>query len=90
MKSIEILRAVYNDKEVLKKVKKSIDDYALNLKSMDQLKRDSKEIETHVKETYALSPTLFKKIVKASLTQNDTVDEVVDELQMINEIAKSK
>lgn len=35
MKSIEILRAVYNDKEVLKKVKKSIDDYALNLKSMD-------------------------------------------------------
>jgi hypothetical protein len=90
MKSTEILRAVYNDKEVLKKVKKSIDDYALNLKSMDQLKLDSKEIETHVKETYGLSPTLFKKIVKASLTQNDTVDEVVDELQMINEIAKSK
>lgn len=90
MKSTEILRAVYNDKEVLKKVKKSIDEYALNLKSMDQLKRDSKEIETHVKETYGLSPTLFKKIVKASLTQNDTVDEVVDELQMINEIAKSK
>lgn len=90
MKSTEILRAVYNDKEVLTKVKKSIDEYALNLKSMDQLKRDSKEIETHVKETYGLSPTIFKKIVKASLTQNDTVDDVVDELQMINEIAKSK
>lgn len=89
MKSTEILRAIYNDKEVLKKIKKSIDEYSINLKSMDQLKLDSKEIETHVKETYGLPPTLFKKIVKASLTQNDTVDEVVDELQMINEIAKS-
>ena len=88
MKAIEILRAVYNDKEVLKKIRKSMDEYALNLRSMDQLKRDSKEIEVFVKETYGLPSTIFKKIVKASLTVNDTVDEVVDELQLINEIAR--
>lgn len=50
MKQVELLRAIYNDKEVLKKIRKSIDEYALNQKSMDQLKRDSKEIEKHIKE----------------------------------------
>ena len=88
MKQIELLRAIYNDKEVLKKIRKSIDEYALNQKSMDQLKRDSKEIEKHIKETYGIPATLFKKIVKASLTQNDNTDEIIDELQMIQEIAK--
>lgn len=90
MKTIEVLRAVYNDKEVLKKIRKSMDEYALNLRSMDQLKLDSKEIEAFVKETYGITPTMFKKIVKASMTQNDNVDEVIDELQMIREIAKSE
>lgn len=88
MKQVELLRAIYNDKEVLKKIRKSIDEYALNQKSMDQLKRDSKEIEKHIKETYGIPATLFKKIVKASLTQNDNTDEIIDELQMIQEIAK--
>lgn len=89
MKQIELLRAIYNDKEVLKKIRKSIDEYALNQKSMDQLKQDSKEIEKHVKEAYGIPTTLFKKIVKASLSQNDNTDEIIDELQMIQEIAKA-
>ena len=90
MKTIEILRAVYNDKAVLKKLHKSVEEYSINLKSMDQLKQDSKEIEKYIKETYGLSPTVFKKIVKASLTQNDTTDEIVDELQLIQEIARTE
>ncbi len=90
MKSVEILRAIYNDKEVLKKLKKSVDEYTLNLRSMEQLKRDSKEIETFIKETYGITPTLFKKIVKSSLTENDNVDEIIDELQLIREIAKAE
>ncbi|MFN7094690.1 MAG: hypothetical protein ACK4M7_04925 [Burkholderiales bacterium] len=90
MKSIEILRAVYNDKEVLKKIRKSIDEYALNLKSMEQLKRDSKEIEAYIKETYNITPTTFKKIVKSSMANNDNIDEVIDELQMIRDIAKEE
>jgi hypothetical protein len=88
MKTAELLRAILNDGTVLNKIKKSIDEYSTNIKSMDQLKRDSKEIEVFVKETYGLPSTIFKKIVKASLTVNDTVDEVVDELQLINEIAR--
>ena len=90
MKSSEILRAVYNDKEVLKKIRKSVDEHAINLKSMDQLKRDSKDIENHVKETYGLPSTMFKKIVKASLAMTDNVDEVIDELDLIRKIAKSE
>lgn len=90
MKTIEILRAVYNDKSVLKKLHKSVEEYSINLKSMDQLKQDSKEIEKYIKETYGLSSTIFKKIVKASLTQNDTTDEIVDELQLIQEIARTE
>jgi uncharacterized protein (UPF0147 family) len=50
MKKVELLRAIYNDKEMLKKIRKSIDEYATNLKSMDQLKRDSREIEKFVKD----------------------------------------
>lgn len=88
MKTAELLRAILNDGTVLKKIKKSIDEYSTNIKSMDQLKRDSKEIEVFIKETYGLPSTIFKKIVKASLTVNDTVNEVVDELQLINEIAR--
>ena len=88
MKTAELLRAILNDGTVLNKIKKSIDEYSTNIKSMDQLKRDSKEIEVFVKETYGLPSTIFKKIVKASLTVNDTVNEVVDELQLINEIAR--
>ena len=88
MKTAELLRAILNDGTVLKKIKKSIEGYSTNIKSMDQLKRDSKEIEVFVKETYGLPSTIFKKIVKASLTVNDTVNEVVDELQLINEIAR--
>lgn len=90
MKSTEILRAVYNDKNVLKKVKQSIDEYATNLKSMDQLKNDCKDIEAHVKDTYGVPPTIFKKIVKASIVVNDVTDEVVEELELIREIAKSE
>ena len=90
MKSVELLRAVYNDKEILKKIRKSVDEYALNFKSMDQLKNDSKEIETYVKETYKITPTMFKKIVKASMAQNDNVEEVIDEMQLIRDIAKAE
>ncbi len=90
MKTAEILRAVYNDKTVLKKVQKSIEEYSVNLRSMEQLKNDSKDIEKHVKDTYGLSPAIFKKIVKASLTVNDVTDEVVEEMELIREIAKSK
>lgn len=89
MKNTDILRAIYNDKAVLKKLKKSLDEYCINIKSMDQLKRDSKEIEGFVKETYGVSPNLFKKIVKASMTINDVTDEIVEEMEMIREIAKS-
>ena len=64
MKQVELLRAIYNDKSILKKIRKSIDEYALNQRSMDQLKLDSKEIEKYIKETYNISATLFKKIVK--------------------------
>ena len=89
MKTSELLRAVVNDKAVLKKVKKSIDEYATNLKSTDQLKKDCKEIEAYVKETYGLPPTIFKKIVKASMVVNDVTDDVVEEMELIREIAKS-
>lgn len=61
MKNVEILRAVYNDKTVLTKIHKSIEEYVTNIRSMDQLKTDCKDIETHIKETYGLSPALFKK-----------------------------
>lgn len=90
MKSTELLRAIYNDKEVLKKIRKSIDEYAINQKSMVQLKSDSKEIEKYVKETYQLTPTMFKKLVKATLTVNDNVDEIIDEMQLIRDIAKEQ
>ena len=90
MKSTELLRAIYNDKEVLKKIRKSIDEYAINQKSMDQLKLDSKEIEKYVKETYQITPTMFKKIVKATLSVNDNVDEIIDEMQLIRDIAKEQ
>jgi hypothetical protein len=90
MKSTELLRAIYNDKEVLKKIRKSIDEYAINQKSMDQLKSDSKEIEKYVKETYQITPTMFKKIVKATLSVNDNVDEIIDEMQLIRDIAKEQ
>ena len=90
MKSTELLRAIYNDKEVLKKIRKSIDEYAINQKSMDQLKLDSKEIEKYVKETYQITPTMFKKIVKATLSVNDNVDEIIDEMQLIRDIAKDQ
>lgn len=88
MKQIETLRALYNDKEVLKKVKKSVDEYAISIRSMDQLKNDCKEIEKYIKETYNLSPMTFKKIVKASMTTNDNTDDVVYELEMIRDIGK--
>lgn len=88
MKPLELLRAIFNDKAVLKKIHKSVDEYAINLKSMEQLKRDSKEIETYIKETYKLTPTMFKKIVKSRMSENDNVDEVIDELQIIRDIAK--
>ena len=90
MKSTELLRAIYNDKEVLKKIRKSIDEYAINQKSMDQLKLDSKEIEKYVKETYQITPTMFKKIVKTTLSVNDNVDEIIDEMQLIRDIAKEQ
>ncbi len=90
MKTAELLRAIYNDKETLKKIRKSVDEYATNLKSMEQLKRDSREIEQFVKETYGIPAALFKKIVKSSLVQNDNTDEVIDEMQMIREIAKAE
>jgi hypothetical protein len=90
MKTIEILRAIYNDKPVLKKFKQSMEEYTLNLRSMEQLRNDSKEIEKFIKETYGITPGLFKKIVKSSLTQNDNTDEIIDELQMIREIAKAE
>ena len=88
MKALQLLRAVYNDKEVLKKIRKSVDEYALNIKSMGQLKQDSKDIEVYVKDTYGVTPALFKKIVKASMTENDNTEEVIDELQLIRDIAK--
>ncbi len=90
MKSTKLLRAIYNDKEVLKKICKSIDEYAINQKSMDQLKLDSKEIEKYVKETYQITPTMFKKIVKVTLSINDNVDEIIDEMQLIRDIAKEQ
>lgn len=90
MKPLITLRAVYNDKEVLKKLRKSIGEYALNLRSMEQLKRDSKEIETYIKETYDISPTTFKKIVKASTVENDNVEDIIDELQIIRDIARAE
>lgn len=90
MKTVELLKAIYNDKETLKKIRKSVDEYAANIKSMDQLKRDSREIEQFVKDTYGIPATLFKRIVKSSLIQNDNTDEVIDELQMIRDIAKSE
>lgn len=89
MKNVEILRAVYNDKTVLTKIHKSIEEYVTNMRSMEQLKTDCKDIETHIKETYGLSPTLFKKIVKANMTKNDTTDEVIEEMEMIREIGSA-
>jgi hypothetical protein len=90
MKPLITLRAVYNDKEVLKKLRKSIGEYALNLRSMEQLKRDSKEIETYIKETYDISSTTFKKIVKASTVENDNVEDIIDEMQIIRDIARAE
>ncbi len=88
MKSLELLQAIYNDKMVLKKIHKSVDEYIINLQSMEQLKRDSKEIETYIKETYKLTPAMFKKIVKSRMCKNDNVDDIIDELQIIRNIAK--
>ncbi len=88
MKNLEILRAVYNDKEVLKKLHKSIAEYVINMRSMDQLKNDSKEIEKYIKETYNISPTVFKKIVKANMTTSDNTDETIEELEIIRDIGK--
>ncbi len=76
-------------KNILKKIRKSLDEYIVNQQSMEQLKRDSKEIENYVKETYGIAPALFKKIVKAMNTQNDNTDEIIDEMQMIREIARA-
>lgn len=90
MKPLVVLRAIYNDKDVLKKIRKSVEEYSINLKSMGQLKEDSKAIETYIKETYNISPAIFKKIVKASMTENDNTDEIIDELQMIRDIAKDE
>ncbi len=88
MKNIQILKSVYNDKESLKKLHKSIDEYAINIKSMEQLKKDSKEIELYIKENFRISPTLFKKIVQFKITENDNVDEIIDELELIRDIAQ--
>jgi len=90
MKPLITLRAVYNNKEVLKKLRKSIGEYALNLRSIEQLNRDSREIETYIKETYDISSITFKKIVKASMEGNDNVEETIDELQLINDIARAE
>lgn len=87
METIKILRAIYNDKGALKKIHKSINEYALNLKSLEQLKNDSKEIEVYIKETYGLSATVFKKIVKATMEQNKKADDIIDELVLIHDIA---
>ena len=57
---------------------------------LDGIKNDAKEIEVYVKETYGLPPSIFKKIVKSSLTLNDPTDEVIDELSLIREIAQSE
>ena len=88
MKSLELLKAIYNDKAVLKQIHKSVSEYATNMKSMEQLKRDSKEIETYIKDTYKLTPAMFKKIVKSSMREDDNVDDIIDELQIIRDIAK--
>jgi len=64
MKTNEILTAIYNDKKVLKKVKKSVEEYTTNLKLIEQLKQDSKDIEKHVKDVYELSANAFKKIAR--------------------------
>ena len=88
MKSLELLKAIYNDKAVLKQIHKSVNEYATNMKSMEQLKRDSKEIETYIKDTYKLTPAMFKKIVTSSMREDDNVDDIIDELQIIRDIAK--
>ena len=88
MKNVQLLQAIYNDKEMLKKIHKSLDEYITNMRSMEQLRRDSKDIENHIKERYKITPTLFKKLAKAMTTQNDTTDEVIDELQLIRDIAQ--
>jgi hypothetical protein len=90
VKSTEILRAIYNDKTILKKFKQSIEQYTINIHSMAQLKNDSKEIEVFIKDTYGITPSIFKKIVRSSMTETDNVDEVIDELQLIREIAKAE
>ena len=90
MNNLEILHAIYNDKEILSELHKSIQEYAINLKSMDQLKLDSKDIEKFVKDNYRISPTLFKKIVKLSCEEDSNLEEVIDELQIIHEIAKAQ
>lgn len=89
MKTNEILTAIYNDKEVLKKVKKSVEEYSINLRSMDQLKQDCKDIEKHIKDAYGLSATAFKKIAKATMIVNDNTKEVVDEIETIQLIAEA-
>ena len=89
MKTNEILTAIYNDREVLKKVKKSVEEYTTNLRSMDQLKQDSKDIEKHIKEAYGLPANAFKKICKATLIVNDNTNEVIDELETIKMVAEA-
>ena len=88
MKNVQVLQSVFNDKDSLKKLHKSIDEYAINIKSMEQLKQDSKEIEVYIKETFRISPTLFKKIVQFKIKENDNVDEIIDELELIRDIAQ--
>ncbi|TXI93622.1 MAG: hypothetical protein E6Q33_02600 [Neisseriales bacterium] len=89
MKTNEILTAIYNDKEVLNKVKKSVEEYSTNLRSMEQLKQDCKDIEKHIKDAYGLSATVFKKIAKATMIINDNTKEVVDEIETIQLIAEA-
>lgn len=83
MKANEILLAVYNDKPVLEKVMKSINEYSVNLKSMEQLKQDCKDIEKHVKDTFGINANTLKELVKVCGSNHCNLDEKIEYLDTL-------
>ena len=87
-KANQILFAIYNDKPLLKELSKSVEQYIASTHSLNQTKRDMKEIENYVKEKFTLTPALFKQIIKFAQSEESRTEEEIEKLSVLEEIAK--
>ena len=87
-KANQILFAIYNDKPLLKELSKSVEQYIASTHSLNQTKRDLKEIENYVKEKFTLTPTLFKQIIKSTQSEESRTEEEIERLSVLEDIAK--